>query len=123
MTIFLGDGTASPGFVVVDSDSVTSACQVSGPTTPSALNPSACWNPRTQAWVFGPQTPSTFSEWPFLTLRKFALVLDGPPSLPEHFQAGRLTQDQFDDRSRRARQGPHRRDLGGLFAELPPRRA
>ena len=39
-----------------DKDSVTRACQVSGPTTPSDLNPSAAWNPRTHNWVFGPKT-------------------------------------------------------------------
>jgi len=39
---------------------------------PSALNPSACWNPRTQDWVFWPKMPSTFSECPFLRLRKLA---------------------------------------------------
>ena len=43
--------------------------------------------------------------------------------LSEHFQAGRLTQDEFDDRSGRALQARTGGDLGGLFTDLPPRRA
>jgi Domain of unknown function (DUF1707) len=42
--------------------------------------------------------------------------------LSEHFQSGRLTQDEFDDRSGRALQARTGTDLGGLFADLPPRR-
>jgi len=43
--------------------------------------------------------------------------------LSEHFQAGRLTQDEFDDRSGHALKARTGGDLGGLFADLPPRRA
>ena len=43
--------------------------------------------------------------------------------LSEHFQAGRLTQDEFDDRSGRALQARTGTDLGGLFGDLPPRYA
>ena len=43
--------------------------------------------------------------------------------LSEHFQAGRLTHDEFDDRSGRALQARTEADLGGLFTDLPPRRA
>jgi uncharacterized protein DUF1707 len=43
--------------------------------------------------------------------------------LSEHFQAGRLTQDEFDDRSGRALQARTGTDLGGLFGDLPPRHA
>ena len=39
--------------------------------------------------------------------------------LSEHFQAGRLTQDEFDDRSGRALQARTGTDLGGLFGDLP----
>ena len=39
--------------------------------------------------------------------------------LGEHFQAGRLTQDEFDDRSGRALQARTGRDLTGLFTDLP----
>jgi uncharacterized protein DUF1707 len=42
--------------------------------------------------------------------------------LSDHFQAGRLTQDEFDDRSGRALQARTGTDLGGLFTDLPPRR-
>jgi Domain of unknown function (DUF1707) len=42
--------------------------------------------------------------------------------LSEHFQSGRLTQDEFGDRSGRALQARTGTDLGGLFADLPPRR-
>jgi len=43
--------------------------------------------------------------------------------LSEHFQAGRLTQDEFDDRSGRALQARTGGDLDGLFTDLPPRSA
>jgi hypothetical protein len=43
--------------------------------------------------------------------------------LSEHFQAGRLTQDEFDDRSGRALQARTGADLSGLFTDLPPRTA
>jgi hypothetical protein len=43
--------------------------------------------------------------------------------LSEHFQAGRLTQDEFDDRSGRALQARTGGDLDGLFTDLPPRHA
>jgi hypothetical protein len=43
--------------------------------------------------------------------------------LSEHFQAGRLTQDEFDDRSGRALRARTGADLGGLFNDLPSRRA
>jgi DUF1707 SHOCT-like domain len=39
--------------------------------------------------------------------------------LGEHFQAGRLTQDEFDDRSGRALQARTGTDLNGLFTDLP----
>ena len=43
--------------------------------------------------------------------------------LSEHFQAGRLTQDEFDDRSGQALQARTRGDLGTLFTDLPRRAA
>ncbi|MGH3207341.1 MAG: DUF1707 SHOCT-like domain-containing protein [Trebonia sp.] len=43
--------------------------------------------------------------------------------LSEHFQTGRLTQDEFDDRTGRALQARTGADLNGLFSDLPPRRA
>ncbi len=39
--------------------------------------------------------------------------------LGEHFQAGRLTQEEFDDRSGRALQARTGRDLAALFTDLP----
>src|SRR5215469_11212740 len=39
--------------------------------------------------------------------------------LGEHFQAGRLTQEEFDDRSGRALQARTGRDLSALFGDLP----
>lgn len=39
--------------------------------------------------------------------------------LSEHFQAGRLTQEEFEDRSGRALQARTRSDLTGLFTDLP----
>jgi hypothetical protein len=39
--------------------------------------------------------------------------------LGEHFQAGRLTQEEFDDRSGRALQARTGRDLTWLFTDLP----
>ena len=39
--------------------------------------------------------------------------------LGEHFQAGRLTQEEFDDRSGRALQARTGRDLTALFTDLP----
>jgi hypothetical protein len=39
--------------------------------------------------------------------------------LGEHFQAGRLTQEEFDDRSGRALQARTGRDLSALFTDLP----
>jgi len=39
--------------------------------------------------------------------------------LGEHFQAGRLTQEEFDDRTGRALQARTGRDLTGLFTDLP----
>lgn len=39
--------------------------------------------------------------------------------LGEHFQAGRLTQEEFDDRSGRALQARTGRDLSTLFGDLP----
>jgi hypothetical protein len=39
--------------------------------------------------------------------------------LGEHFQAGRLTQEEFDERSGRALQARTGRDLAGLFTDLP----
>ena len=41
--------------------------------------------------------------------------------LSEHFQAGRLTQDEFDDRSGQALRARTGTDLSGLFKDLPPR--
>ncbi len=43
--------------------------------------------------------------------------------LSEHFQAGRITQDEFDERSGRALQARTGIDLNGLFTDLPPRGA
>jgi Domain of unknown function (DUF1707) len=39
--------------------------------------------------------------------------------LSEHFQAGRLTADEFDDRTGRALQARTAADLAPLFADLP----
>ena len=39
--------------------------------------------------------------------------------LSEHFQSGRLTQEEFGDRSGRALQARTGRDLTGLFTDLP----
>jgi Domain of unknown function (DUF1707) len=39
--------------------------------------------------------------------------------LSEHFQAGRLTQEEFEDRSGRALQARTGGDLSGLFTDLP----
>jgi Domain of unknown function (DUF1707) len=39
--------------------------------------------------------------------------------LSEHFQTGRLTQDEFDDRSARALQARTGRELSELFTDLP----
>jgi len=39
--------------------------------------------------------------------------------LGEHFQAGRLTQEEFDERSGRALQARTGRDLTALFTDLP----
>jgi hypothetical protein len=39
--------------------------------------------------------------------------------LGEHFQTGRLTQEEFDDRSGQALQARTGRDLAGLFGDLP----
>jgi len=39
--------------------------------------------------------------------------------LSEHFQAGRITQEEFEDRSGRALQARTRSDLTGLFTDLP----
>jgi hypothetical protein len=41
--------------------------------------------------------------------------------LSEHFQAGRLAQDEFDDRSGRALEARTGADLAGLFTDLPRR--
>lgn len=41
--------------------------------------------------------------------------------LSEHFQSGRLTQDEFDDRSGQALRARTGADLSGLFTDLPPR--
>jgi hypothetical protein len=40
-------------------------------------------------------------------------------ALSEHFQSGRLTQDEFGDRSARALQARTGADLSGLFSDLP----
>jgi Domain of unknown function (DUF1707) len=40
--------------------------------------------------------------------------------LSEHFQAGRLTAEEFDERSGRALRARTRKDLADLFADLPP---
>jgi hypothetical protein len=39
--------------------------------------------------------------------------------LSEHFQTGRLTKEEFDDRSGRALQARTGRELGELFGDLP----
>jgi Domain of unknown function (DUF1707) len=41
--------------------------------------------------------------------------------LSEHFQSGRLTQDEFEDRSGTALQARTGEDLSGLFTDLPHR--
>ena len=41
--------------------------------------------------------------------------------LSEHFQSGRLTHDEFDDRSARAFAARTGADLSGLFTDLPRR--
>ena len=41
--------------------------------------------------------------------------------LSEHFQAGRLTQEEFEERSGRALQAKTGDDLAGLFTDLPGR--
>lgn len=43
----------------------------------------------------------------------------GVAELSEHFQAGRLTQDEFDDRCGRALRARTGRELSELFADLP----
>jgi Domain of unknown function (DUF1707) len=43
--------------------------------------------------------------------------------LTEHFQAGRLTADEFDERSSQALQSRTGTQLSALFADLPPGRA
>ena len=43
--------------------------------------------------------------------------------LSEHFQTGRLTQDEFEDRSGRALRARTGSDLGELFTDLPRRPA
>jgi hypothetical protein len=43
--------------------------------------------------------------------------------LSEHFQAGRLAQDEFEDRSGRALEARTGADLAGLFTDLPRRGA
>jgi Domain of unknown function (DUF1707) len=43
--------------------------------------------------------------------------------LSEHFQAGRLTADEFDERSSQALQSRTGQQLSALFADLPPGRA
>jgi hypothetical protein len=40
--------------------------------------------------------------------------------LSEHFQAGRVTQEEFEDRSGRALQARTRSELSELFTDLPP---
>jgi hypothetical protein len=42
---------------------LTSARQLSGPTIPSTLKPSACWKPRTASSVCGPKIPSICTPW------------------------------------------------------------
>jgi hypothetical protein len=42
--------------------------------------------------------------------------------LSEHFQAGRLTSDEFEDRTGRALQARTTADLAALFTDLPRRR-
>jgi hypothetical protein len=41
--------------------------------------------------------------------------------LSEHFQSGRITQDEFDERSGLALQARTGADLSALFTDLPPR--
>ena len=43
--------------------------------------------------------------------------------LSEHFQSGRITQDEFDERSGLALQARTGADLSALFTDLPPRTA
>jgi hypothetical protein len=43
--------------------------------------------------------------------------------LSEHFQAGRLTLDEFDERSGQALRAKTARELAGLFTDLPAGRA
>jgi uncharacterized protein DUF1707 len=44
-------------------------------------------------------------------------------ALSEHFQAGRLTHEEFDERSGLALQAKTERELTGLFTDLPTARA
>jgi len=44
---------------------------------------------------------------------------DAVAELSKHFQAGRLTQEEFEDRSGRAFQARTGRELHGLFTDLP----
>src|SRR5882672_3132862 len=48
-----------PGAGQNESMPLTRARQVSGPTIPSTVIPSACWKPRTAVAVWGPKIPST----------------------------------------------------------------
>jgi hypothetical protein len=41
--------------------------------------------------------------------------------LSEHFQSGRITEDEFDDRTSLALQARTGADLNALFTDLPPR--
>ena len=43
--------------------------------------------------------------------------------LSEHFQTGRLTQEEFEDRTERALQARTGRELSELFTDLPPGQA
>src|SRR5258708_4151036 len=43
--------------------------------------------------------------------------------LSEHFQNGRISQDELDERSRQAPQGGTGADRNALFTDLPPRTA
>ena len=56
-----------------------SACQVFGPTIPSAMRLFACWNCFTAASVLSPNIPSATPELNPLSASKFcSLVTSGP---------------------------------------------
>ena len=66
------------------------------------------------------ETPIRSSGFPRGDLRVSDAERDrAVAELSEHFQAGRLTQEEFEDRSGRALQARTGRELSGLFTDLP----